>query len=49
MIAVRKELKEHIEGLTFLPFFMKAISLAMQEFPEINSVVNPALDSEGLI
>ena len=28
---------------------MKAISLAMNEFPEINSVVDPELDNEGYI
>jgi 2-oxoisovalerate dehydrogenase E2 component (dihydrolipoyl transacylase) len=49
LIKLRNELKSHVEGITFLPFFVKAISLAMQEFPILNSVVNPETDSEGLI
>lgn len=48
-LALRKELKQHVEGLTLLPFFMKALSLAMNEYPIINSVVNPDLDAEGYI
>ena len=35
--------------MTLLPFFIKAISLAMLEYPIINSTVNPEIDSEGLI
>jgi len=48
-MALRKELKNHIHDLTLLPFFIKALSLAMVEFPIINSIVNPELDSEGYI
>jgi len=32
-----------------LPFFIKALSLAMNEFPEVNSLVDPELDDEGYI
>jgi|TARA_B110000305_G_C19039709_1_gene447587 2-oxoisovalerate dehydrogenase E2 component (dihydrolipoyl transacylase) len=32
-----------------LPFFMKALSLAMNEFPVVNSIVDPELDAEGYI
>lgn len=32
-----------------LPFFIKALSLAMTHYPEVNSIVNPALDGEGYI
>ena len=32
-----------------LPFFIKALSLAMNEFPIVNSLVNPELDGEGYI
>jgi len=32
-----------------MPFFLKALSLAMDEFPMMNTVVSPELDSEGLI
>jgi 2-oxoisovalerate dehydrogenase E2 component (dihydrolipoyl transacylase) len=49
LISLRKELKASIPDLTFLPFFIKAISLAMNEFPQVNSVVDPELDSEGYI
>jgi 2-oxoisovalerate dehydrogenase E2 component (dihydrolipoyl transacylase) len=49
LISLRKELKASIPDLTFLPFFIKAISLAMNEFPIINSLVDPEVDSEGYI
>jgi 2-oxoisovalerate dehydrogenase E2 component (dihydrolipoyl transacylase) len=49
LIRLRSELKNNIDGLTFMPFFIKAISLAMNEFPIINSVVDPSLDAEGYI
>ncbi len=44
LIALRKELKEVYAKqdikLTMMPFFMKAMSLALKEFPLINSQVN---------
>lgn len=44
LIALRKELKEVYAKqdikLTMMPFFMKAMSLALSEFPLINSQVN---------
>ncbi len=44
LIALRKELKEVYAKqdikLTMMPFFMKAMSLALKEFPLINSKVN---------
>jgi len=44
LISLRKELKEVYAKqdikLTMMPFFMKAISLALKEFPVINSQVN---------
>jgi 2-oxoisovalerate dehydrogenase E2 component (dihydrolipoyl transacylase) len=49
LIALRKELKKTHKDLTMLPFFIKALSLAMEEFPLMNSVVDPELDSEGYI
>ena len=48
-MALRQELKQHYPGLTLLPFFIKALSLSMNEFPIVNSVVNPELDGEGYI
>ena len=32
-----------------LPFFIKAISLAMNDFPLMNSVVDPETDADGYI
>jgi 2-oxoisovalerate dehydrogenase E2 component (dihydrolipoyl transacylase) len=49
LINLRQELKVSIDGLTFMPFFIKAISLAMNEHPIINSVVDPETDEEGYI
>ena len=49
LMALRKKMKETHEGLTMLPFFVKACSLAMLEFPVINSHVNPAVDEDGYI
>ena len=49
VMALRNELKKDIEGLTILPFFIKALSMAMKEYPIVNSVVNPETDSEGYI
>ncbi len=44
LIALRKELKpvfaEKGVKLSFMPFFVKAMSLALQEFPNINSQLN---------
>jgi len=44
LIALRGELKEHYAKqdikLTMMPFFMKAMSLALAEFPIVNSQVN---------
>jgi len=35
--------------ITYLPFFIKAFSQAMLEYPVFNAVTNPALDKEGYI
>ncbi|NMM39328.1 dihydrolipoyllysine-residue acetyltransferase [Pseudoalteromonas arctica] len=44
LIALRTELKEQYKQqgvkLTMMPFFIKALSLAMKEFPVLNSKVN---------
>jgi len=44
LIALRKQLKEKYAKqdikLTMMPFFMKAMSLAIKEFPVVNSQVN---------
>jgi 2-oxoisovalerate dehydrogenase E2 component (dihydrolipoyl transacylase) len=35
--------------LTLLPFFIKAASLAMNEYPLVNININPEQDAEGYI
>lgn len=35
--------------MTLLPFFIKAASLAMNEYPLLNSNINPELDADGYI
>ena len=49
LLALRKEMKKMHPKLTMMPFFMKAISLAMLEFPTMNSHIDNDLDSEGFI
>ena len=49
LFALRRSLKEQVPGLSPLPFFIKAISLAMEEYPIINSTVNPEVDADGYI
>lgn len=50
LLNLRNHLKTQIEGgITLLPFFMKALSLAMNEYQQVNSIVSPELDAEGLI
>ena len=49
LIALRKEMKQVHPGLTMLPFFIKACSIALLEYPMMNSHVDNELDSEGYI
>jgi 2-oxoisovalerate dehydrogenase E2 component (dihydrolipoyl transacylase) len=49
LFNLRKELKRNYSTLTILPFFVKAASLAMTEFPIINSHANPEVDADGYI
>lgn len=49
MIKLRKEMKEVHPKITILPFFIKACSIAMLEFPLVNTHVDNELDAEGLI
>jgi 2-oxoisovalerate dehydrogenase E2 component (dihydrolipoyl transacylase) len=46
---LRKQLKNNYKNLTLLPFFVKAASLAMAEYPIVNTNVNPELDADGYI
>merc|ERR1719464_322427 len=49
LMGLRKEMKKVHPKLTMMPFFMKACSIAMLEFPDMNSHVDNDLDSEGYI
>jgi len=49
LIKLRKEMKQVHPKLTMLPFFMKACSIAMLEFPIVNSQVDNDLDADGYI
>lgn len=49
LIALRKSLKVHHPGLTMLPFFIKACSLAMNDYPIVNSHIDNDLDEDGYI
>ena len=49
LIALRKEMKKVHTNLTMLPFFIKACSIAMTEFPVMNSHIDNDLDGEGYI
>lgn len=49
LLELRKLLKKNHTNLTLLPFFVKAASLAMNDFPIVNSNFNPETDEEGYI
>ena len=49
LIKLRKEMKQVHANLTMLPFFIKACSIAMSEFPVMNSHIDNDLDAEGYI
>lgn len=50
LLELRNHLKGQVEGgVSVLAFFIKALSLAMVDFPEINSIVDPEVDDEGYI
>ena len=49
VMKLRLMLKKHHKNLTLLPFFVKAASLAMIDFPIVNCNVNPETDEEGYI
>jgi 2-oxoisovalerate dehydrogenase E2 component (dihydrolipoyl transacylase) len=49
LIKLRKEMKASNPKLTLLPFFIKACSIAMTEYPIVNSQVDNDLDVDGFI
>jgi 2-oxoisovalerate dehydrogenase E2 component (dihydrolipoyl transacylase) len=49
LIKLRTEMKAVHPKLTMLPFFIKACSIAMTEYPIVNSLVDNELDSDGFI
>jgi len=49
LIALRQEMKKVHTNLTMLPFFIKACSIAMTEYPVMNSHIDNDLDAEGYI
>ena len=49
IIKLRKEMKQVHAKLTILPFFIKACSIAMNEYPLVNSQIDNDIDDDGLI
>lgn len=49
LIKLRLMLKKTHKSLTMLPFFVKAASIAMLEYPLVNSNFNPETDDDGYI
>ena len=49
VMKLRQLLKKNHKNLTLLPFFVKAASLAMVDFPIVNINVNPEIDEDGYI
>ena len=49
LIALRQEMKKVHPKLTMMPFFMKACSIAMLEFPDMNAHIDNETDAEGYI
>lgn len=49
LIKLRKDMKPAHPKLTMLPFFIKACSIAMTEYPLVNSQVDNDLDADGFI
>lgn len=49
LIALRKEMKVAHPKLSVLPFFIKAVSIAMLDFPVMNSHIDNDWDDDGFI
>ena len=48
-MQLRQLLKKSHKNLTMLPFFVKAASIAMNDYPIVNSQFNPETDEDGYI
>ena len=49
LIKLRSEMKAVHPKITMLPFFIKACSIAMTEYPQVNAMVDNELDKDGFI
>lgn len=49
LMQLRQLLKKNHKNLTMLPFFIKAASIAMVDYPIVNSQFNPETDEDGYI
>lgn len=49
LMQLRQQIKKSHKNMTLLPFFVKAASIAMSEFPIMNSNFNPATCEGGYI
>lgn len=52
LVSLRKETNELFEKdvkFSYMPYIIKATSLALNDYPELNSVINTNVDQEGLI
>lgn len=49
LLTLRQQIKKQHKSLTILPFFIKACSISMTQFPLVNSQSNPETDEEGYI
>lgn len=49
LLRLSKEVKQVYPKLTLLPFMIKACSIAMQDYPLMNSVVDSETDADGYV
>ena len=49
LLNLRQELKQVYPKISLLPFMVKACSIAMTDYPLINSVVDNEVDADGFI